>query len=359
MKNIVISTGGSGGHVKPAIALYEYLEKDNKVHITTDKRGLIYLKKYNSKFKIINLTKLNFTFLKIIQFVGSFAYSLVQSIFYLTQKKINIVISTGGYMSLPVCIAAKIINIKIYLLEPNQVIGRSNLFFLRHCEKILTYEDNIKNFPKKFKEKIVKLKPLMKKQIFNLKNNENNKKKFSILIIGGSQAALKFDELFNEPLSKLAKEYDIFVYHQTSENNINNLKNFYLKHSIEHELFFFKENLYEIFINCNFAITRAGASTINELVFLKVPFLAIPFPHAKDDHQFFNAEYYYKKNMCWLKREKEISSKNLYDFLENLIKNKNFIEEKKRNMIEFNKSNNWDHNLKILKKIFNNENKSW
>ncbi len=350
MKKIVISTGGSGGHVKPAIALYEYLEKDNKVFITTDKRGLMYLKNYYSKYKIINLTKLNFNFFKIIQFVGSFIYSLIQSIFFLSQKKINIVISTGGYMSLPVCIAAKIINIKIYLLEPNQVLGRSNLFFLKHCEKILTYEEDIKNFPKKLKHKIVKLKPLMKKDIFNIKNNENKRKKFSILIIGGSQAALKFDELFNEALSKLSKEYDIFIYHQTSKDNENNLKNFYTKHSIDHEVFFFKENLYEIFINCNFAITRAGASTINELVFLRVPFLAIPFPYAKDDHQFFNAEYYFKKNMCWLKREKEINSKILYDFLGNLIKNKNFIDEKKRNMIEFNKLNFWDHNLKILKK---------
>ena len=123
MKNIVISTGGSGGHVKPAIALYEYLEKDNKVFITTDKRGLMYLKNYYSKYKIINLSKLNFIFFKIIQFVGSFIYSLIQSIFFLSQKKINIVISTGGYMSLPVCIAAKIVNIKIYLLEPNQVLS--------------------------------------------------------------------------------------------------------------------------------------------------------------------------------------------------------------------------------------------
>ena len=57
-----------------------------------------------------------------------------------------------------------------------------------------------------------------------------------------------------------------------------------------------------------------------------------------------------KKNMCWLKREKEISSKILHDLLGNLIKNKNFIDEKKRNMIEFNKLNFWDHNLKILKK---------
>ena len=135
----------------------------------------------------------------------------------------------------------------------------------------------------------------MKKDIFNIKNNENKRKKFSILIIGGSQAALKFDELFNEALSKLSKEHDIFIYHQTSKDNENNLKNFYIKHGIDHEVFFFKENLYEIFINCNFAITRAGASTINELVFLQVPFLAIPFPYAKDDHQFFNAEYYFKK----------------------------------------------------------------
>ena len=179
MKNIVISTGGSGGHVKPAIALYEYLEKDNKVFITTDKRGLMYLKNYYSKYKIINLTKLNFNFFKIIQFVGSFIYSLIQSIFFLSQKNKYRNFNWRLY-EFTVCIAAKIINIKIYLLEPNQVLGRSNLFFLKHCEKILTYEEDIKNFPKKLKQKIVKLRPLMKKDIFNIKITKIKKKIFHI-----------------------------------------------------------------------------------------------------------------------------------------------------------------------------------
>ena len=47
---------------------------------------------------------------------------------------------------------------------------------------------------------------------------------------------------------------------------------------------------------CDFAITRAGASTLSELVSLKIPFLAIPFPFSKDDHQYFNAKFYVDKN---------------------------------------------------------------
>ncbi len=52
----------------------------------------------------------------------------------------------------------------------------------------------------------------------------------------------------------------------------------------------------------NLIITRSGASTINELVFLETPFLAVPYLYAKDDHQFFNAKYYVNKNLCWLVR---------------------------------------------------------
>ena len=82
---------------------------------------------------------------------------------------------------------------------------------------------------------------------------------------------------------------------------------------------------------CEFVITRSGASSINELVFLEVPFIAIPFPFAKDDHQFFNAEYYVKKNLGWLIRESEIKQ----NFLYNLIKNKKLLIQKKKICVNF------------------------
>ena len=63
------------------------------------------------------------------------------------KNNIEILISTGGYMSLPLCLSAKILKIKIYLFEPNIVIGRSNKFFLKFSEKIITYFQSLKNFP--------------------------------------------------------------------------------------------------------------------------------------------------------------------------------------------------------------------
>ena len=338
MKNIVISTGGTGGHVTPAKVIYQHLSKGNKVYIITESRGIKYLNKNSFKHKLINIKKYNNDILSLIPFVISFVSSFYQSYLFLNKKKITTVISVGGYMSIPVCLAAKLLNIKIYLLEPNQVLGRSNKFLLKYCRKIFTYNKIIKNYPKKFYNKIVLIKPLLRKEIYFTKQVYESKSRiFKLLIIGGSQGALKFDEIFKESLSKLSKEFKLKVFHQANKTNTNSLQTFYKRNRINYEVFSFKENIYNTIKNCNFALTRSGASTINELVFLTVPFLAIPYPFAKDDHQFFNAFNYVKKNFCWLKKENEINTEFLYKFLRDLITKKNLINSKKKKMIKFNK----------------------
>ena len=110
----------------------------------------------------------------------------------------------------------------------------------------------------------------------------------------------------------------------------------------------YTNNLHKIIKECDFVITRSGASTINELVFLETPFLAIPYPFAKDDHQFYNAKYYVKKNLGWLIRENEITRNFLYKFIINLIKNKKLLSRKKKNMREFQKQNDWYYNSKKI-----------
>ncbi len=352
MKKITISTGGTGGHVIPAQILYDYLEYKNQIVITSDKRGINYLNKKKYKIKQIDVPKLNINIISFIPFLIKFILSILRSYLFLYKNKIEILISTGGYMSVPVCIAARFLNLKVFLFEPNLIIGRSNLFLLNYCEKIFTYNKKIKNLPKKMCHKNFVIKPLIRKEIFlSKKKLKQNSKLFSILIVGGSQGARKFDNLFNEDLIKLSKKLKIKIYHQTSVKNLRELKNFYISNNIDFHVFSYTHNLHKIIKKCDFAITRSGASTINELVFLETPFLAIPYLYAKDDHQFFNAKYYVNKNLCWLVRENNISKNFLYKFVLNLIRNKKLIIQKKKNMHNFHKKYDWKLNSSQLNKL--------
>ena len=97
-------------------------------------------------------------------------------------------------MSLPLILAAKLLKLEIYLIEPNQTIGRTNRYFLSTCKKIFCYTKKINRFPDKFQNKIVEIKPLVKENIYKIKELRKENEKFTILIIGGSQGANIFDK---------------------------------------------------------------------------------------------------------------------------------------------------------------------
>ena len=169
MHKIIISTGGTGGHVIPAQILYDYLSYKNEVTITSDKRGLNYLDKKKYKTKQIDVPKKNQNLLTFLPFLFSFIVSIIKSYLFLRKKKVNVLISTGGYMSVPICLAARFLNLKIFLFEPNLVLGRANLFLLNYCEKIFTYSKKIKNLPNTMNHKNFVIQPLIRKKNFFFK----------------------------------------------------------------------------------------------------------------------------------------------------------------------------------------------
>tara|TARA_B100000700_G_scaffold215721_1_gene237104 strand:- start:167 stop:769 length:603 start_codon:yes stop_codon:yes gene_type:complete len=141
-KKILISTGGSGGHVVPALNLYNHLKNEFDVLLYTDVRGAKYIPEKIKKiiFEVKKIPEKKHLFpLKIIFLFFAFIKSLI----HFRRNKIDILISTGGYMSLPIVLAAKIFNTKIILFEPNSIIGRSNKFLLRFAHKILCYDRDI------------------------------------------------------------------------------------------------------------------------------------------------------------------------------------------------------------------------
>jgi len=168
---ILISTGGSGGHVIPAITIHDHLKENYNILISTDVRGLKYLDDKSYETVVIDTPKLNNFILFPLSILKVFLL-ILRSLIILKKEKIQILISTGGYMSLPLCIAAWILNIKIYLLEPNMVIGRANKFFLKFCKKIICYSENIISFPKKYKNKLNIINPLIRKKYYNKKSKK-------------------------------------------------------------------------------------------------------------------------------------------------------------------------------------------
>ena len=352
-KNILITTGGSGGHVVPATIFYDHLKDEFNTIMTSDLRGIKFLDKSKYNVEIINIPKISKNiFLLPIQFF-SLLVLMFKSLLFLKRKKIEILISTGGYMSIPLCFASKILNIKLFLFEPNMVLGRSNKFFINTCTKIFCYSDKIKNFSNKFKNKIIVIPPLLRKEFYSNKKIGDINSEINLLVIGGSQGAKLFDTIINESTKKISKKYKLKVFHQTSIKNYEYLNRFYLNNNIENELFYFNENILNFMSKSSLCVTRAGASTLAELVYLRVPHIAIPLPSAKDNHQFENALFYQQLGCNWVLNQDEIDINILTDKLVNIIENKAEYLNKKKNMKDFNYQNTWNNINQKITNIIN------
>ena len=114
----MISTGGSGGHVIPAIILHEHLSQEANIIFSIDERGLKFIDKNFFSIEIVNTPKLNNIFLFPLNFLV-ILFLIIISLIILKKRKIDKIFSTGGYMSLPLIFAGKILNLDVFLIEPN------------------------------------------------------------------------------------------------------------------------------------------------------------------------------------------------------------------------------------------------
>jgi len=349
---ILISTGGSGGHVIPAVTMCDHLKSNYDILISSDIRGLKYLDNETYNILVVDTPKLNKLILLPISILKVF-FLILRSLFLLKKEKIQILISTGGYMSLPLCIAARMLNIKIFLLEPNMVIGRANKFFLKFCEKIICYSENIIGLPKKFQSKLKTLNPLIRKKYYKEKLKEYENEKFTLIIIGGSQGAQIFDNILHESIIKISKAKSLKVIHQTNQKNVETLKNLYSESKIDNIVFNFDQNLNLLLDQADLCITRAGASSLAEISLLKKPFIAIPLPSSKDNHQLENANYYKNKGCCWVVEQINFDKKKFEDLLLNILSNKDEIFKKKNNLEKLNYQNTWNNVNQNLLNIIN------
>ena len=337
-KKIIFSGGGTGGHIFPAINLMKhFFNKEYKVLLVTDSRGNNFIKN-NSEFKSYTIkagTPTNKNLFK--KFFSYFLifYSIIRSILILKKEKPDLIFGLGGYVSFPISFASRFFNLPLIIYENNMVLGRTNKYLSSFSKKILLAKKITKNFPEKYKSKTYEVGAVLSKNVINYSpfNENNDKRKFSILVLGGSQGAEIFGKVI-PTVVKMIKDagYEIEINQQCSIGQKNSLIDFYKKNNIKNYVFEFDKNILKLFLSSNIAITRCGASTTAELVHTFTPFIAVPLPDSIDNHQYLNAKYYENKGCCWLLEQSNFNTENLFNLIMDTIKNKNKLENIRENM---------------------------
>ncbi|MGG0717809.1 undecaprenyldiphospho-muramoylpentapeptide beta-N-acetylglucosaminyltransferase [Robertmurraya massiliosenegalensis] len=342
---IVVSGGGTGGHIYPALALIREIQKENKeaefLYIGTEKglEGKL-VPRENIPFKSIHITgfkrKLSFDNMKTIY---RFIKGVSDSKKMLKQFKADVVIGTGGYVCGPVVYAAAKLGIPTIIHEQNSVPGLTNKFLSRYVNKIAICFEEAKNFFPN--EKVVFTGNPRASEVLgqdgvkgrlsvDLKTGER-----AVLIFGGSRGARPINEAVIKSLSELgSKPYQILYITGDAHYNevlkevelVGNPANVVIKP--------FVHNMPEVLAGIDLTVSRAGATTLAELTSLGIPSILIPSPYVTNNHQEKNALSLSDRGAAKLLLEKELTSKKLVEEIDRILMDEKLLNSMKKSAKE-------------------------
>lgn len=342
---IVVSGGGTGGHIYPALALIREIQKENKdakfLYIGTE-QGLEskLVPRENISFKSIHITgfkrKLSFENVKT---VYRFLTGVTKSKKLLKEFKADIVIGTGGYVCGPVVYAAAKLGIPSVIHEQNSIPGLTNKFLSRYVNKIaICFEEAKGFFPK---EKVVFTGNPRASEVLGqdgiqgrisvgLKLNMP-----AVLIFGGSRGARPINEAVLKSLSEFgSKPYQILYItgdaHFDEVNKevelVGNPNNVVIKP--------FVHNMPEVLAGIDLVVSRAGATTLAELTSLGIPSVLIPSPYVTNNHQEKNARSLSDRGAAKLLLEKDLTSKKLVEEIDQILMDNKQLSSMKKSSEE-------------------------
>ncbi|MEI4220323.1 MAG: UDP-N-acetylglucosamine--N-acetylmuramyl-(pentapeptide) pyrophosphoryl-undecaprenol N-acetylglucosamine transferase [Candidatus Dasytiphilus stammeri] len=304
--DIILATGG---HVFPAITLAKALKVQGHNCILFTDQKTINIESYILPLCKPSGNKLKFLFLLM--------YSCVLALYQTRKLKPKLIIGFGSYASFPTLFAAKIFSIPIILHEQNIVLGRVNRFFFKSAKLIAT------SFPEtKYAEgsKCVFTGNFVGIEAQGYSRAETV---LNVLIIAGSQGANFFDDVVSSVICDLPVEVKerIRVTQQCTKKNINKVKSLYKSEGIDCELSEFFDDMENKLANAHLVISRAGATSIAEITLAERPAVYIPYPHSKDNHQFYNAKHIEDSGAAVMFEQNSNAKKNLGKLLVDLLQN--------------------------------------
>lgn len=335
-KTYFITGGGTGGHIYPAVAVADELVKEgqNIYYVGNPKNlefDIITQKGYN--FLPVNVhgmpRKLGGS---IIVWGFQLLFAVIKSIFYILKYKPDAVFGTGGYVSAPAMIAAKILG-KPYMMhdcdaQPGLVTRKLAPYA---CAVSVAFESankfiKNKNFYVNGNPIRPQFKTLSKEEARNTLGLSN---KLTLCIMGGSQGARTINDASVFMIKKLSKEYDIQIIFQTGKKNfarvIEQILRTYPDYEADKNLIIkpYFDDMVTVLKASDIAVSRAGSLSLSEIEAAGLASILVPYPHAAADHQRKNAKYMVEKGASLYLEDNETDEKHLGELLEELIKNPN------------------------------------
>ena len=305
-KTVVITGGGTGGHLKVADAFIEEFH-NRGMHV-------IFIGSSNGQDKAwfehdLRLKKAVFLdtrgvvnknfFGKIVSLLNIFSKTLYCLNLYSTYD-VKTVVSVGGFSAAAATFASILkLKSKLYIHEQNSRMGKLNQITSKFATEVFSsFDENslVKDYP-------------VAQEFFNTARVRDKIK--TIAFFGGSQGAICINDFALKVAPKL-NQMGIKIIHQTGKNDFERVNAQYKKLNIDADVFDFSKDIPNKMAKADFAVSRAGASTLWELCANSLPTFFIPYKYAAGDHQYYNAKVLFDKGMCFLKREEELDEEYFF-----------------------------------------------
>ena len=357
---VLISAGGTGGHIYPALAIINKIKEmepnSEFLYIGTHNRmENEIVPKYNIPFKTIEIYGLSKNPFKDIKAIACFIKGYRKCKKIIKEFNPDVVIGVGGYVTGPVIYAAHKLGYPTLIHEQNSVAGKANIFLSKYADKIAVSFDSSKEyFPV---EKVVltgnpvgedalKAKPIPK-STYGLSENKK-----TVLVVMGSLGSDTVNKILDEAMPKFNnKDYEVlYITGKKYYEKVN--KELY---PVNVKVLPYIDNLKGLMKNIDVIVSRAGASTLEEILVLGIPNILVPSPYVPNNHQYKNALDLVEKKASIMIEEKYLNPETLVNAIDDLINDTKKQEQMKyeldRLAIKDSASTIYNEIKKITKKV--------
>ncbi len=325
--SVIFAGGKTGGHLFPGVALAEYLEARLKGRVKIIFVGLkggieervIPKKGWNLEFVPMSTPRVGGLMGIFRFFFYSFPVSLLKSFYLIARERPALIVALGGYSGFPVAFAGWLMMVPVVILEQNVHMGLTNRILSFMSRKVFLPFEDPRHGGRKY---VVSGNPVRELKVTADKGDG----RFVIGILGGSQGAKGLNDLIKGVLPEIEDLKDrIKFIHQVGRQSVEEMKGLYDRYGFEADVRSFIDDMGWFYGNCDLIISRAGATTIAELISVGKGAILVPFPHAADDHQRKNAIFLADRGAAILFDEKG-SPSELADIIRRLMTDRSKLD---------------------------------
>lgn len=357
--NIIVSAGGSGGHIYPALSILSEFKKREK------NLNVLYIGTHNRMEKTIVPEKgIPYESLEIYGFTKDIKRD-IKNVFLLQKAekkclkimqefKPDVVIGVGGYVTYPVIKAAKKLHIKTFIHEQNSRPGKVNYLVSKYADVVgVTFKSSM-DYMKKAKKVLYTGHPSLDGALETLSIDKTtlgfHKSKKLVVYVAGSLGSSSLNQKMIDFLnSDLHEDYEI-LYIVGSNVNLENFES-QITNKKGLKIVPYFDNLPGIMASADLVISRAGAGTLFEIIGLEKPSIIIPSPNVANNHQYYNAKELEENNIIKVLEEKNLTKEELAKLINVLLHDQKEIDALKKNMGEYKKIKPLDTIYKTIKEL--------